>query len=155
MTRHHPRAIARAASAVLLIGATSTVSAGSVVSSRPNDVDVPFQVEEARERDLFNHHADLSSAISSTNVNQLQLAWSVPTDEEVSHTPLIDGNRIYFADWGANVYAVDAQNRQIIWKTRVQDSVMEKWPWYGIAGTGAQSDTLLFEASVEGREHRR
>lgn len=97
-----------------------------------------------------NTHANPSAAITSSNVDQLQLAWKIETDEHVTHTPLIEGNRVYFADWGGNVYAADAGSGEIIWQKQVQEQVMEKWPWYGFAGTGTLGDGMLFEASVEG-----
>jgi polyvinyl alcohol dehydrogenase (cytochrome) len=80
----------------------------------------------------------------------MKLAWSVPTKDLVSHTPLVDGNRTYFADWGGMVYAVNSRDGSVIWQKQVQENVQKKWPWHGFAGTGAMSEDLLFEASVEG-----
>lgn len=102
--------------------------------------------------DLLNQHADLTAAINSSNVERLKLAWSVPTDEEVSHTPLIHNRSVYFADWGGSVYRVDPTTGKTVWKKRVQETVKEKWPWYGFAGTGAidERNGILFEASAEG-----
>jgi polyvinyl alcohol dehydrogenase (cytochrome) len=103
-----------------------------------------------RQRDLFNHHADQASPISANKLKQMKLAWSVPTQAPVSHTPLVDGDRVYFADWGGKVYAVDAKSGRVLWQKQVQETVHKDWPWHGIAGTGAMSEDLLFEASVEG-----
>ena len=100
--------------------------------------------------DLNNRHVNQNAAIDAQNVSQLQQAWLIPTEEPVSHAPLIEGNRLYFADWGGNVYAADANTGDILWQTKAQDEVMEMWPWYGFSGTGALSDTMLFQASTEG-----
>ena len=98
---------------------------------------------------LSNTRADPAAAITSANVQQLGLAWKVPTDEPVTHTPLIDNGRVYFADWGGTVYAADATTGKVIWKNTVQQP-MAMWPWHGFAGTGVLANGLLVEASVEG-----
>jgi polyvinyl alcohol dehydrogenase (cytochrome) len=105
--------------------------------------------------DYKNHHANLDSPINSGNVAGMVEAWYMPTKEEVTHKPLVENGTLYFADWGGNVYAVEAETSKQIWKKKVQDKVMEKWPWYGFAGTGTLGTgdhaDLLFEASVEGQ----
>lgn len=97
-----------------------------------------------------NHHADLTAQINSRNVDQLQLAWSIPTQEKVSHTPLVDDGAVYFADWGGNVYKANAATGEIIWQQQALEQVKKQWPWYGFTGTGALGGGLLFEASTEG-----
>jgi polyvinyl alcohol dehydrogenase (cytochrome) len=106
--------------------------------------------DSARFVDLYNHHADLRSSISTENVDNLALAWSVPTEEYVSHAPLVSAGRVFFADWGGNVYSVDRESGEILWKKTVQEKVMKKWPWHGFAGTGTLGEGMLFEVSVEG-----
>ncbi len=100
--------------------------------------------------DRLNQHTNQQAAITSENVGQLQQAWKIDTEEEVSHAPLVQDGRVYFADWGGNVYAADANTGEVVWETKAQDKVMEMWPWYGFAGTGALGNGMLFEASVEG-----
>ena len=102
--------------------------------------------------ELKNHHADLTSVVNSSNVKQMRLVWKIDTEEEVSHMPLVHRGNVFFADWGGNVYKVDARSGKVIWKKKVAEKVMEKWPWYGFAGTGAVVEplNLLVEASVEG-----
>ncbi len=100
--------------------------------------------------DHLNRHVNPNAAITSENVGQLQQTWMVKTEEEVSHAPLVEGGRVYFADWGGKVYAADAATGKVVWEQQAQKTVMEKWPWYGFAGTGALGEGMLFEASVEG-----
>jgi polyvinyl alcohol dehydrogenase (cytochrome) len=76
---------------------------------------------------LRNHHADLNAAVSSQNVGKMRLAWRVETKAEVSHTPLIQGDRVFFADWGGNVYAVDFTTGRTIWKKQIEEP-KEEWP---------------------------
>ncbi len=106
--------------------------------------------QEGNLYDINNRHANPDAAIDAQNVSQLAQAWMIPTEEHVSHAPLIEGGRVYFADWGGNVYAADAVTGAILWQTQAQPEVMSMWPWYGFAGTGALSDTMFFQASTEG-----
>lgn len=99
--------------------------------------------------DLQNLHNYTGTSVNSQNIGRLQQAWHIRTDEEVTHAPLVDGGRVYFADWGGNAYAVDAGTGRMIWKKNLEQPV-KKWPWYGFAGTGALGEGLLFEASAEG-----
>ncbi len=111
------------------------------------------QQEGTAEVNLYDHlnrHINPNAAITSENISQLQQAWMVETEEEVSHAPLVQDGRVYFADWGGKAYAADAATGEVIWEQQVQETVMEKWPWYGFAGTGALGEGMLFEASVEG-----
>ena len=99
---------------------------------------------------LFNHHADLDAALSKDKVSNLQLAWRVNTDAPVSHAPLVQDGRVYFADWNGTVYAADAASGKIVWQADALDQVKKEWPWHGFAGTGVLGDGRLYEASVEG-----
>lgn len=133
--------------------AGSRVAVGAqVVAPLPaNRVLAPLQLPQAEiDRTYKNHHADLSSSLNSQNAPSLQLAWSVPTDAPVSHTPLVENGRAYFADWKGYAYAVDLASGRTLWKEKIQETVNEKWPWHGIVGTGALGGGLLYEASMEG-----
>jgi polyvinyl alcohol dehydrogenase (cytochrome) len=98
---------------------------------------------------LQNQRADMTTALSSSDVGQLPQAWHAATDEVVTHAPLVANGRVYFADWGGTVYAADATSGKIIWKHTIEQPKMA-WPWHGFAGTGALADNVLIEASVEG-----
>ncbi len=104
---------------------------------------------------LANRHSTSETVISSDTVGRLGLAWTIPTQEHVSHWPLVDeaNGRLYFADWGGTVYAADAATGRVLWQKPVERNVQGMWPWHGFAGTGALGAGLLFEASVEGRAY--
>lgn len=101
--------------------------------------------------DIRNRHSTTETAINSDTVGTLGHAWTISTQEHVSHWPLVDpsANRLFFADWGGTVYAADTATGQIVWQQQVEQP-MRQWPWHGFAGTGALGEGLLFEASVEG-----
>src|SRR5205085_614656 len=48
--------------------------------------------------DLNNLHASVQTTLGSGNAAQLAPAWTLPTAAPVSHTPLVDSGRLYFAD---------------------------------------------------------
>lgn len=99
---------------------------------------------------LEKRHADPLAAITSENIANLRLAWFIQTQHPVSHQPLVDGNRVYFADWGGTVYAADLRTGEIIWSTQAELSPQLGWPIHGFVGTGAIEGDVLFLASVEG-----
>lgn len=98
---------------------------------------------------LFNQHADLTAEMDTSRVADLQVAFRIETGDPVSHAPLIDDGRVYFADWSGRVWVADAATGEVHWSRQIEQPKRE-WPWHGFAGTGAMSADTLFEASVEG-----
>lgn len=97
-----------------------------------------------------NQHTSRTTNISTGNVNRLKLAWFVKTNDPCSHMPLVQNGRVYFADWGGDVYCVNAGTGSQVWKKTGLEKPKKMWPWHGFAGTGALGGGMLFEASVEG-----
>ena len=104
--------------------------------------------QETEPGDLLNHHA-ANGGINGRNVHQLELAWKLQATDYVTHTPVLHHGRIYFADWGGNVYSADARSGRTLWKKNLYKPE-DKWAWHGFAGRGVVADDLLVEASVEG-----
>ena len=102
--------------------------------------------------DLANRHSSKRTAINARNIQALQLAWKIPVEHYVTHTPLLHNGRLYFTDWAGHAYAADPAAGKIIWKKKLYDPEM-KWAWHGLAGTGVVADGLLIEASVEGNAY--
>ncbi len=99
--------------------------------------------------ELANHHADVDAELTAQSVGQLQPAWTFDPGENVTHMPLVDAGVLYTADWGGEVFALDARTGRPIWRAQVEQPRTE-WPWHGFAGTGALDEATLYEASVEG-----
>lgn len=111
---------------------------------------VSMSGQDSRETaDLANRHADLGSRIDSRNVAILKELWRVPTEAPVTHRPLVEGGRAYFADWSGKVYAADLKTGKLAWTKEVETPLKDR-PWTGFCGTGAIGGGLLFEASAEG-----
>lgn len=110
---------------------------------------VKAMLQDSQKQVLYNQHITETSPINSKNVSAMNLSWKYPTQHPVSHAPLVEGDAVYFGDWGGTIYKVDANNGKLIWKKAIEKP-KTKWPWYGFAGTGTLGDGKLFEASVEG-----
>ena len=66
-------------------------------------------------------NAATESKISVSNVNQLTVKWAFATAGDVSATPAVDGNAVYFPDWGGFIYKVDAKTGELIWSRQVKE----------------------------------
>src|SRR6266478_6365286 len=59
--------------------------------------------------------------ISPSNVNRLTQKWVFTTGGDVSATPTVDGNAVYFPDWAGNLYAVEKESGRLIWSHKISD----------------------------------
>jgi len=59
--------------------------------------------------------------ISPANVNGLTPKWVFTTGGDVSATPTVDGDAVYFPDWGGNLFAVDKNSGRLIWSHKISD----------------------------------
>jgi polyvinyl alcohol dehydrogenase (cytochrome) len=140
-------AVALTASLLLAAGA----SAPSVLAqSRTPEGEQARSSRSAMNNSLLRHHTAPRSPIGAASVENLEHAWTLETEGYVTHTPLVDARRVYVADWSGRVYAVNRETGNVLWKKKVHEPKSE-WPWHGFAGTGAQSEDALFEASADGR----
>jgi polyvinyl alcohol dehydrogenase (cytochrome) len=59
--------------------------------------------------------------ITPANVNGLNPKWVFTTSNDVSATPTVDGDAVYFPDWGGNLYAVKKDSGRLIWSHKISD----------------------------------
>ncbi len=57
--------------------------------------------------------------LSPSNVPGLTPKWVFETGGDVSATPAVDGETVYFPDWAGNLYAVDRQTGALKWQANV------------------------------------
>ena len=81
--------------------------------------------------DLNNTHFQGNTSLKAQKVGQLQVQWAFTTGGDVSATPSVDANNIYFPDWGGNLWAVNRATGQAVWNTHISD-------YTGLAGNAAQ-----------------
>jgi polyvinyl alcohol dehydrogenase (cytochrome) len=60
-------------------------------------------------------------SISPANVNGLAPKWVFTTGGDVSATPTVDGNAVYFPDWAGNLFAVEKNSGRLIWSHKISD----------------------------------
>jgi len=66
-------------------------------------------------------NAATESEISVSNVDQLTVKWAFTTAGDVSATPAVDADFVYFPDWGGFIYKVDASTGELIWSRQVKE----------------------------------
>jgi polyvinyl alcohol dehydrogenase (cytochrome) len=72
--------------------------------------------------DLQNtRNQNTESKISPTRVGGLALKWQFTTGGDVSATPAVDGNTVYFPDWAGNLYALNANTGAVVWQHKISD----------------------------------
>ena len=59
--------------------------------------------------------------LSVSNVNGLTPKWVFSTVGDVSATPAVDGDTVYFPDWAGNLYALNKLTGAVKWQVRIAD----------------------------------
>jgi polyvinyl alcohol dehydrogenase (cytochrome) len=73
-------------------------------------------------QDLSNARSQPAEhSISPANVDRLAPKWVFTTGGDVSATPTVDGNAVYFPDWGGNLFAVEKDTGRLIWSHKISD----------------------------------
>jgi polyvinyl alcohol dehydrogenase (cytochrome) len=105
-TRALAAAISAALMAMLLLSTASSASQGSEwTSAGGNRQNTRFQSSE--------------HTLSAQNVDELTTKWAFTTDGDVSATPAVDADTVYFPDWAGNLYAVDKATGTLKWKSSI------------------------------------
>jgi polyvinyl alcohol dehydrogenase (cytochrome) len=86
--------------------------------------------------------ANAEATISPENVADLQVSWVLSTDGDVSATPAVDGQSVYFPDWAGNLYKVDRDTGEVIWSRSVADD------YTGIPGNFARTTPAVYEGAL-------
>lgn len=95
-----------------------------------------------------SRYNDQERIISPENVHNLVVKWALETGSDISATPAVDKQAIYFPDWGGNLHKVDRHTGAIIWSVSVGDLIGVNFSWSRITPTlkgdkviiGTQSD---------------
>jgi polyvinyl alcohol dehydrogenase (cytochrome) len=59
--------------------------------------------------------------INPSNVSTLAPKWVFTTGGDVSATPTVFGEAVYFPDWAGNLYALNDDTGQVIWSRQISD----------------------------------
>ncbi len=60
-------------------------------------------------------------SISPANVKGLSPKWVFTTGGDVSATPTVDGDAVYFPDWAGNLFAVEKNSGRLIWSHKISN----------------------------------
>ena len=72
--------------------------------------------------DLNNSRSQLSEEkIGPRNVGSLVSKWVFTTGGDVSATPTVAGNAVYFPDWAGNLYAIRAHTGKLLWSHQIAE----------------------------------
>jgi polyvinyl alcohol dehydrogenase (cytochrome) len=64
-------------------------------------------------------HQAAEQRIGPQTVGRLGVKWVFNTAGDVSATPAVDGQRVYFPDWAGQLYAVDRRTGAQVWKSSI------------------------------------
>lgn len=82
-------------------------------------------------------------SISPANIKNLTTKWVFTTGGDVSATPTVDGDAVYFPDWAGNLFAVKKNSGRLIWSHKISE-------YDGVAGAvsrvspAVNGDQLIF-----------
>jgi polyvinyl alcohol dehydrogenase (cytochrome) len=100
-------------SVLLLVSALSAQSRSS--ESRSNQ----WRIAGQNLNNTWSQPAEHS--INPANVKGLSPKWVFTTGGDVSATPTVDGDAVYFPDWGGNLFAVKKNSGQLIWSHKISE----------------------------------
>ena len=105
----------------VLIGGVAVLVAIGVVAAQDDDSAARQWLSMGH--DLSNsRNQPFESQISPDNVGTLVTKWTYTTGGgDVSATPTVADNAVYFPDWGGNLYAINMTDGRIIWSHHIID----------------------------------
>src|SRR6266403_1274433 len=104
---------------VALIGVLLLAVALSVQSRASSSRSGQWRIAGQNLNNSWSQPAEHS--ISPVNVKDLSPKWVFTTGGDVSATPTVDGDAVYFPDWGGNLFAVKKQSGDLIWSRKISD----------------------------------
>jgi polyvinyl alcohol dehydrogenase (cytochrome) len=66
-----------------------------------------------------SRHAKTESKLSIDNVQGLTPNWVFTAGGDISATPAVEGDFIYFPDWAGNLFKLDKNSGAVIWSTQI------------------------------------
>jgi len=117
-----------------LIGALMMAPATSAETTASDPKSGQWQVAG---QDLSNsRNQPAEHLIGAGNVKALSPQWTFTTGGDVSATPTVDGNAVYFPDWAGNLFAVEKKSGRLIWSHKIAE-------YNGVAGSVSRVSPAL------------
>jgi polyvinyl alcohol dehydrogenase (cytochrome) len=102
-----------------LISVVLLIAALSAQSGSPESQSDQWKIAGQNLSNTWSQPAEHS--ISPANVAGLSPKWVFTTGGDVSATPTVDGNAVYFPDWGGNLFAVEKESGRLVWSRKISD----------------------------------
>jgi polyvinyl alcohol dehydrogenase (cytochrome) len=102
-----------------LIGVFSLVMALSAQSQSDESRSGQWQIAGQNLSNTWSQPAEHS--ITPANVKGLAPKWVFTTGGDVSATPTVDGDAVYFPDWAGNLFAIEKDSGRLIWSHKISD----------------------------------
>jgi polyvinyl alcohol dehydrogenase (cytochrome) len=132
--------IRRSRSAGLLV--VAAVAAGSLLMGGPAGAAPGGPGWNSAGGDRQNtRYAASEAKISPSTVGGLTQKWVVTTGGDVSATPAVDNEKVYFPDWAGNLYAVDKASGGVVWQKKISD-------YTGIPGDKARATPAFTDSTL-------
>jgi polyvinyl alcohol dehydrogenase (cytochrome) len=69
---------------------------------------------------IFNSHSNpFEVRLNAENVSGLRTKWAFTTGGDVSATPTVENDFVYFPDFGGNLFKLNAQNGTQVWSHKI------------------------------------
>src|SRR5690242_16418025 len=87
--------------------------------------------------DFANSRSQPAEArLGPNNVQSLAVKWVFTTGGDISATPTVAGDVVYFPDWAGNLFAVNKNTGQLIWSHQISE-------YDGFAGAFSRSSPAI------------
>src|SRR6202035_55961 len=107
--------LAKAASISILL----LVAGLSAQSQSPESKSGQWRIAGQNLNNTWSQPAEHS--ISPANVKKLKPKWVFTTGGDVSATPTVDGDAVYFPDWAGDLFAVKKDTGRLIWSHKISE----------------------------------
>jgi len=104
---------------VALIGVISLAAALSARAQSPQSQSGQWRIAGQDLGNTWNQPAE--HLIGPNNVKNLSPKWVFTTGGDVSATPTVDGDAVYFPDWAGNLFAVKKDSGRLIWSHKISE----------------------------------
>jgi polyvinyl alcohol dehydrogenase (cytochrome) len=101
--------------------ASVLVSVSVLSAQRPSDESQSKQWQIAGQNLSNTWSQPAEHSISPATVRNLSPKWVFTTGGDVSATPTVDKDAVYFPDWGGNLFAVKKETGRLIWSRKISE----------------------------------
>jgi len=103
----------------IVIGSAALIAALAVAQSRRDSN--PRQWSLAGQGLHNSRSQPAETQIDPSNVASLTPKWTFTTGGDVSATPTVFGDNVYFPDWAGNLFAVQKDSGQLVWSHQISE----------------------------------